>query len=201
MEEFIVERIKDRILTEETIIELVSLVAEEIDAVAGEANGRLQAINAELGDAGMRLENLYQVLETKQLPMDVLSPRILALKGGQDQLVAAREEAESQLEQRRMELPTSEEIREYVADFREFLQEGTFPERKALLRNFVEGYRDRGRGSDADVHYPHATGRGGPRVGIGSRFCPEWPPRRIEPRQWADNCSSLLGNPRSTTHE
>ena len=38
-----------------------------------------------------------------------------------------------------MELPTTEEIKEYVADFREFLREGTFPERKALIRNFVEG--------------------------------------------------------------
>ena len=38
-----------------------------------------------------------------------------------------------------MELPTTEEIKGYVADFREFLQEGTFPERKALIRNFVEG--------------------------------------------------------------
>ena len=26
-----------------------------------------------------------------------------------------------------------------MADFREFLQEGAFPERKALIRNFVEG--------------------------------------------------------------
>ena len=139
MEDFIVERIRERILTEETIVELVSLVAEEIDALAGEAHGRLQAINAELGDVEMRLENLYQALETKQLPMDVLSPRILALKGRQDQLTAAREEAEGQLEQRRMDLPTSEEVGGYVADFREFLGSGTFPERKALLRNFVEG--------------------------------------------------------------
>ena len=36
-------------------------------------------------------------------------------------------------------MPTTEEIEGYVADFREFLQEGTFPERKALIRNFVEG--------------------------------------------------------------
>ena len=26
-----------------------------------------------------------------------------------------------------------------MADFREFLQEGTFPERKALIRNFATG--------------------------------------------------------------
>ena len=38
-----------------------------------------------------------------------------------------------------MELPTTEEIKGYVADFREFLKDGTFPERKALIRNFVEG--------------------------------------------------------------
>ena len=35
--------------------------------------------------------------------------------------------------------PNTDEIKEYVADFREFLKEGTFPERKALIRNFVEG--------------------------------------------------------------
>ena len=38
-----------------------------------------------------------------------------------------------------MDLPTSEEIKEYAAHFREFLQEGAFHERKALIRNFVEG--------------------------------------------------------------
>ena len=52
---------------------------------------------------------------------------------------AARDDDATQLEQRRVELPTTEEIKGYVADFREFLQEGTFPERKALIRNFVEG--------------------------------------------------------------
>ena len=30
-----------------------------------------------------------------------------------------------------MELPNTDEIKEYVADFREFLKEGTFPERAA----------------------------------------------------------------------
>ena len=35
-------------------------------------------------------------------------------------------------------MPSTEEIKGYVADFREFLQEGTFPERKALIHNFVK---------------------------------------------------------------
>jgi len=139
VEDLVVEKVRERILTEETITELVTLVAEEIDNLAGEVNGRLITINNELSDVETRLENLYQALETQQLPIEVLSPRILALKSRQDQLTAARDEAEFQLEQRRAELPTSKEIKGYVADFRALFQDGTFPERKALIRNFVQG--------------------------------------------------------------
>ena len=63
----------------------------------------------------------------------------MSLRHGEEQLEAAREDAKTQLEQRRVELPNTEEIARYVADFRDFLQEGTIPERKALIRNFVEG--------------------------------------------------------------
>ena len=139
VEDFIVEKIRERILTEETIVELVTLVAEEIDAMAGELSGRLEVIDAELRDVRKRLERLYEALETSELTLEVLSPRIFSLRHREEQLEAAREDAETQLEQRRVELPTTEEIKGYVADFREFLQEGTFPERKALIRNFVEG--------------------------------------------------------------
>ena len=41
---------KKRTLTGETIVELVTLVAEEIDAMAGEQYGRLEVIRAELSD-------------------------------------------------------------------------------------------------------------------------------------------------------
>ena len=80
VEDYIIEKVRERILTEETITELVTLVAEEIDNLAGEVNGRLTAINSELSDVDTRLENLYQALETKQLPIEALSPRILSLR-------------------------------------------------------------------------------------------------------------------------
>ncbi len=139
VEDFVVEKIRERILTEETIVELVTLVAEEIDAMAGELSGRVDVIDAELGDVQSRLQRLYEALETSDLTLEVLSPRIFSLRHREEQLEAAREDAAGQLEQRRVELPTTEEIKEYVADFRDFLEEGTFPERKALIRNFVEG--------------------------------------------------------------
>ena len=139
VEDFVVEKIRERILTEETIVELVKLVAEKVDAMAGELAGRLEVIDAELGDVRKRLERLYEALETSELTLEVLPPRIFSLRHREEQLEAAREDAKTQLEQRRVELPTTEEIKGYVADFRDFLEEGTFPERKALIRNFVEG--------------------------------------------------------------
>ena len=138
-ETFILDKIKERILTDEVITELVTLVAEEVDAMAGEMAERLQPIDAELADVSARLERLYEALEKSELTLDILSPRILSLKHREEQLTAARQEVTGQLEQRRVELPTTKEIKEYVADFREFLQEATLPERKALIRNFVKG--------------------------------------------------------------
>ncbi len=46
VEDFVVEKIRERILTEETIVALVTLVAEEVDAMAGELCGRLEVIEA-----------------------------------------------------------------------------------------------------------------------------------------------------------
>ena len=80
-----------------------------------------------LGDVRKRLEKLYEAIETSELTPKVLSPRILSLRHREEQLEAARDDAERQLEQRRVELPNTDEIKGYVADFREFLKEGTVP--------------------------------------------------------------------------
>ena len=108
-------------------------------------------VEAELADVCSRLTRLYEARETTDLTMQALSRRILSVRQREDQLAAAREDAARQLQERLVELPTSEEIRAYVADFREFLEEGTFPERKALIRNFVQGIEV--SGDEAELRY------------------------------------------------
>ncbi|MYB47678.1 MAG: recombinase family protein [Dehalococcoidia bacterium] len=139
LETFVVEKIRERILNEETIVALVQLVAEEIDAMAGELADRLEVVEAELEDVRKRLGKLYEAIETSELTLEVLSPRIMSLRHREEQLEAARDDAETRLEQRRVVLPETEEIVEYAADFRAFLKDGTIPEKKVLIRNFVEG--------------------------------------------------------------
>ena len=117
----------------------MQLVAEEIDAMAGELAGRLEVVEAELSDVRKRLGKLYDAIETSELTLEVLSPRIMSLRHREEQLEAATEDAETRLEQRRVVLPETEEIVEYAAEFRAFLKDGTIPEKKVLIRNFVEG--------------------------------------------------------------
>ena len=57
-----------------------------------------------------------------------------------------------------MELPTTEEIKGYVADFPSFLCEGTVPERKALIRNFVKGIEVTGNEARLTYTIPMPSG-------------------------------------------
>ena len=74
LETFVVEKIRERILNEETIVALVQLVAEEIDAMGGELSGRLEVVEAELSDVRKRLEKLYEAIETSELTLEVVAP-------------------------------------------------------------------------------------------------------------------------------
>ncbi len=141
MEDQVVGNIMGRILNEATITELVQMVAEEVDGMAEERAADLAIVESDLADVHRRLEKLYDALENSDLTYEALSPRILKLRQQEDQLAAARDDAVRQLEQRRSDLPSTPEIKRYVADFREFLQAGTIPERKALIRNFVKGIK------------------------------------------------------------
>ena len=58
----------------------MTLVAEEIDAMAGELAGRLEVVDAELGDVRKRLERLYEALETSELTLgrSCVAPNLLS---------------------------------------------------------------------------------------------------------------------------
>ena len=163
-----------RILTEEAISELIVLVSEEIDARAGGLGGQRKAIEGELAYVRRRPARLYEALETTELTMQALSPRILALRQREDQLAAAREDADRQLRQRKPDLSTSAEIAEYVADFRRFLESGAFSEREAPIRKFVKSIEV--VEDNATLTYTSSMPSDGVARGeIGSRFCPVRP--------------------------
>ena len=135
-----------------------------------------------------RLLRLYAALEKSTLTFEALSPRILSRRQREDRLAAAREDAARQLTQRKVELPSGQEIKAYVADSRSFPEEGTFPERKALIRDFVKGVEV--AGDEATLSYTIPTPAPMPAGGVTSERtpvpgCPEW---------WAPTASTGTGS-------
>ena len=73
-ERLIVDQIRENILTESNIRDLVNLVSEEMDGVAHEQRQKLETIESELAEARRRLDRLYNLVETTDLDMADVAP-------------------------------------------------------------------------------------------------------------------------------
>ena len=133
-----VDKIKERILTEENLRELVKLVNVELDAALGEYRERLGVQEGELADVQRRLERLYDALETSKLTMTDLYPRIQQLRHRQDQLQAARDEVQELVDERREKIQDISKVMKYVEDMRSLLMNSSLVERKAFIKSFVK---------------------------------------------------------------
>jgi len=137
-EKLVIEKIKERILTEDNLRDLVRLVNEEMDAAAIEYRKCLDTIAAELEDVNRRLERLYDSLETGKLSINDLAPRIQSLRHHQDQLEATREEILELQAGPRAELADIELLVKCVEDLRNLLAQGSLAEQKAFIHSFVK---------------------------------------------------------------
>ena len=144
-ERLVVDKIKERILTEDNLRDLVRLVNEGMDAAASDNRQRLDTVVAELADVHRRLDSLYDALETKKLSIEDLAPRIQALRHREDQLQAARLELEGTLAERKIELADDNLVQSYVQDLKEVLGNSPLPEQKTFIRSFVREIKVTGR--------------------------------------------------------
>ena len=137
-EEMVVGKIRENVLTESNIRELVKLVGEEMDGVAKEQRQRLGTIESELVDVRRRLDRLYNLVETTDLDIDDFKPRIRDHRERQEKLEASAAEARSILSQRREVLDDVETITAYAQDLSVFLNESELTERRAFIESFVK---------------------------------------------------------------
>ena len=140
-EKAVIDKIKERILTEANLSELVCLVNEEMDTQASETRQRLETVTAEVTDVHRRLGRLYDVLETGKLTLNDPAPRIQALKHQGDQLEAARLDSEELLGAQKIQLMDEKVVRSYVENLRGVLTNSSIPEQKAFIRSFVKEVR------------------------------------------------------------
>jgi len=137
-ENLVIGKIKEHVLTTDNLTKLVEMINEEMDGLATEYNERLHIVTAELADVNTRLERLYDVVETGQIQLADLVPRIQQLRHRQEQLQAGRLEMEQQLSDRRVELADEKTVSSYVSDLHNLLNESSLTEKKSFVRSFVK---------------------------------------------------------------
>ncbi len=137
-EKLIVSEIRENVLTESNIRDLVKLLDEEMDGVAREQRERLETIEEELEDVKKRLGRIWQVIETTDIEMADASERIREHRERKEKLEIAAEEARALLSDRRQFLDSADTIAAFAADMSDFLKTSELTETKAFVRSFVK---------------------------------------------------------------
>ena len=137
-EKLIVNEIRENVLTESNIRDLVKLLDEEMDGVAREQRERLETIEEELEDVKKRLGRIWQVIETTDIEMADASERIREHRERKEKLEIAAEEARALLSDRRQFLDSADTIATFAAEMGEFLKTSELTETKAFVRSFVK---------------------------------------------------------------
>ena len=138
LEHLVIKQLRSKVLINENLEELVTLVNEELQSASYGLKDRMDIIDAELRDVRARLSRLYDALETGKLELDDLSPRIRELKARQDELTKTRVQVEAEMIARRVEQVDAATVKAYARDLRSLLEEADFTERKAFLRSFIK---------------------------------------------------------------
>ena len=137
-EDIIISNIRENILTESNIRDLVKLLDEEMDGVAREQRQNLETIEAELEEVKRKLDRIWHFVESTDLDMADASERILEHRHRREQLEAAAEEAREVLAERRELLDSADTIAAFASEMSEFLKTSELTETKAFVRSFVK---------------------------------------------------------------
>ncbi len=137
-EKLIVNEIRENVLTESNIRDLVKLLDEEMDGVAREQRERLETIEEELEDVKKRLGRIWQVIDTTDIEMADASDRIREHRERQQQLEIAAGEARAMLAERRVVLDSADTIAAFAEEMSEFLKTSELTETRAFVNSFVK---------------------------------------------------------------
>ena len=137
IEAFVIDRLKEVVLTGENLTDLVRMVNEEVRLLAGRRRQRLEEVGKQLETVNQKLLKYYIAFE-KGTMSDDAAPRIRELGAEQTKLQRAKDKALAELEDTSPKELDSEEVLHYVKDLKALLSRSTFMEQKTFLRSFVK---------------------------------------------------------------
>ncbi len=138
LEGFVVGRIRDSILTDDNLEELVKLTNQKLAQTYGGERERLELLETQIAEADSRLNKLYDALETGEFKGGELAPRVQALFQKKEEMEQAKSESEEILRYHAVDLADEQVVLEYVKDLKDLLEKSSIIEQRVFLKSFVD---------------------------------------------------------------
>ena len=138
IEDFVINRLKERVLTEENLTDLVGLVNEEMKLLESHKRDRLGEIEKELESVNQKLLKYHLAFEKGSMSGEDAAPRIRELRSEQTRLQRMSDEALALQDHSDLQTIDAKQLLDYVGDLKDLLSKGTLMERKSFLRSFVK---------------------------------------------------------------
>ena len=138
IEDFVIDRLKERVLTDENLAALVKMVNEEIKLLAGRRHERIAEIDKQLDLVNRKLLRYYTAFENETMNDDDAAPRIKELRGEQTNLQALTRETLADLQDTEPKELNAKQVLGYAEDFKALLSKGSLMEQKTFMRSFVK---------------------------------------------------------------
>jgi site-specific DNA recombinase len=138
IEGFIIDKIRNCILSDENIFELVKLTTEDIEDSLGTEWQTLHMLEKQIADVETRLEHLYEALETRAFSTEELAPRIRKLQSKQQELISKKNQADLDLQSDIVTVPDLKIVQDYADDLKALLATSPIVEQRTFLKTFIE---------------------------------------------------------------
>ena len=138
LERAVMTHIRENVLNDEWLEELVELVNRELDSSHSILADRRDALDVDLNEVRLRLSRLYEVLETGKLSLDDLAPRIKELRAREGELSKARLEIEAEMLVQGPHHVNGEIIKAHARDLKDISGQADATASKAFLRSFIK---------------------------------------------------------------
>ncbi len=138
VERYLTEKIRNYILSDEHLKELIDMSNEEINSSNQKHEERLGIVDQEIEQWQGRLERLFEFVETRAIEPDRMATRIAEVQDKIEQMRQRKLEIEEADWKRRAQVIDEQKVLAYVSELREFLDARGLCERKSFLRSFIK---------------------------------------------------------------
>ncbi len=141
LERFVTNKIKGYIFTDGHLLDLIKQSNDAFDVADIKRKERVEVIDKEIEQWEVRLERLYDFVETRKIEPDRMAQRIADVQDKLNLMRQGKLDLENGHDSNRAAYIDPEKVTAHAAELRHFLDERGLFERKAFLRSFIEQIR------------------------------------------------------------